>query len=131
MKKNSIVLVAILVVSTLLAFIGCKTSPPSPPSYVPAPWNGSIVTAKVLDVIQLEGKVSWRWEMVVEIQASEDVPGMVFNFTKGMVGKTITMKANADVSELKGQVITAHVRMDADEHTPASYYATDIQKRTE
>ena len=134
MKRTAIIIVGLtVVVSTLLAFIGCKPSPPtSPPSPVLIVPNDSVVTAKVLDVIQLEGDVPWRWEMVVEIQASEDVPGLLYNFTKSMVGKTITMKTNENVSELeKGQVITARVRLFGDEHVKSFYWAADIKKRVE
>ena len=128
MKRTAIIIGGLtVVVSTLLAFIGCKASPPSP---VPVAPNDSGVTAKVLDVIQLDGDA--RWEMVVEIQASEDVPGMVFNGTKSKVGKTMTIRTSENVSELKkGQVITALVRLFADEHTQGFYWAGDIKKRPE
>jgi len=85
-----------------------------PPSGVPAAPNDSIVTAKVLDIIRLEGEMPW--ELVVEIQSSEDVPGFN-NATKAKVGETITVSTNEDASKLeKDQVITARVQLKGDEH---------------
>ncbi len=140
MKKSSIVLVAILVVSTLLAFIGCKTFPPPHPLSVPARPNASFVTAKVLDVIQLESDVHWtkiHWEMVIEIQASEDAlwsydnVSVLYSFPPYRVGQTMTIMTSENVAELeKGQGITATVSLVGDE-----YYhyisATGIKKRAD
>jgi len=89
--------------------------PPPPPSGVPAAPNDSIVTAKVLDIINVGGNIPW--EIVIEIQSSEDVPGLN-NATKSRVGETITVKTSDDVSTLeKGQIITAHVQLRGDERS--------------
>jgi len=96
----------------------------TPPSPVPAAPNDSIVTAKVLNVIHLEGDVPW--EMAIVIQASEDVPGLN-NATKSRVGETITIRTSEDVSEVeKGQVITARVQLVGDERS-RFYMARDIK----
>ncbi len=139
MKKNSIVLVAILVISTLLAFIGCKTFPPPPPSPVPAAPNASFVTAKVLDVIEgtsRDGNV--RWEMVIEIQASEnalwssDNVSVLYSRPPYRVGQILTIMTYENVAELeKGQVITASVQLFYDRERGFYYWATDIKKRAE
>ena len=89
--------------------------PPRPPMGVPAAPNDSIVTAKVLDVISVGGDIPW--EIVVEIQTSEDVPGLN-NATRSRIGETIAVRTSEDVSEVeKGQIITAHVRLRGDERT--------------
>ena len=97
---------------------------PPPPAGVPAAPNDSIVTAEVLDVINVGGDIPW--ELVVEVQNSEDVPGFN-NATKSMVGETITVKTGEDVSTLeKGQTITAHVRLVGDERSHF-FEASDIK----
>jgi len=89
--------------------------PPPPPMGVPAAPNDSIVMAKVLDVINVGGDIPW--EIVIEIQSSEDVPGLN-NATKSRVGETIAVRTSEDVSGVeKGQVITAHVQLRGDERT--------------
>jgi hypothetical protein len=66
------------------------------------------------------------WEIVVEIQSSEDVPGLN-NATKSRIGETITIKTGEDVSTLeKGQIITAHVRLVGDERS-RFYEASEIK----
>jgi hypothetical protein len=86
-----------------------------PPTGVPAAPNNSIVTAKVLDVINVGG--DFTWEIVVEVQTSEDVPGFN-NATKSRIGETITIKTSEDVSGIeKGQVITANVQLIGDERS--------------
>lgn len=99
---------------------------PRPPSGVPAAPNDSIVTAKVIDVIATTG--NFPWELVIEIQSSEDVPGFG-NFTKERVGETISVRTQEDISQLeKGQIITAHVRLQGDEWTRV-LIATDIKQQ--
>jgi hypothetical protein len=89
--------------------------PPPPPMGVPASPNDSIVTAKVLDVINVGGDIPW--EIVIEIQSSEDVPGLN-NATKSRLGETIAVRTSEDVSGVeKDQVITAHVQLRGDERT--------------
>jgi len=97
---------------------------PPPPVGVPAAPNDSIVTAKVLDVIDIGGDIPW--EIVIEIQSSEDVPGLN-NATKSRVGETITVRTGEDVSGVvKGQLITAHVQLRGDERT-RFYEASEIK----
>ncbi len=110
MTRNCSVLVAILVVSMLSAFIGCK---PPPPSYVPAAPNASNVVAKVVAVRWLTEKS--YWEVDVEILHSYDVPGYL-NFYKSRIGQVVTALTSDDVSQLKGQVINARIRHVGDEH---------------
>ncbi|MFC1953913.1 hypothetical protein ACFLWR_07315 [Chloroflexota bacterium] len=98
--------------------------PPPPPTRVPAAPNDSIVTAKVLDVINVGGDIPW--EIVMEIQSSEDVPGLN-NATKSRIGETITVITSEDVSGVeKGQVITAHVQLRGDERS-RFYEASEIK----
>jgi len=97
---------------------------PRPPSGVPAAPNDSIVTAKVIDVIAATG--NFPWELVIEIKSSQDVPGFG-NFSKERVGETISVRTQEDISQLdKGQIITAHVRLQGDEWTRV-LIATDIK----
>ena len=99
-------------------------APPRPPSSVPAAPNDSIVTAKVIDVMATTD--DFPWELVIQIQSSEDVPGFG-NFTKERVGETISVRTQEDLSQLeKGQLITAHVRLQGDEWTRV-LLATDIK----
>ena len=94
-----------------------------PPTGVPAAPNDSIVTAKVLDVIDVGGALPW--EIVVEVQSSEDVPGFN-NATKSRIGETITVKTGEDVSGIeKGQVIIANVQLIGDERS-RFYKASEI-----
>jgi len=99
---------------------------PGPPSGVQAAPNDSIVTANVIDIITATG--NFPWELVIEIQNSEDVPGFG-NFTKERVGETISVRTQEDISQLeKGRIITAHVRLQGDEWTRV-LIATDIKLR--
>ncbi|MFC1954747.1 hypothetical protein ACFLVZ_02880 [Chloroflexota bacterium] len=95
----------------------------TPPSPVPAAPNDSIVTAKVITTKkQPDGSM---WEVTIEIQNSEDVPGFL-NATKDKIGQQMTALTNEDVSWLKpDQLIKANVRLDGDEHI-RFYYASDI-----
>ena len=69
---------------------------------------------------------NFPWELVIEIKSSEDVPGFG-NFTKERVGETISVRTQEDISQLeKGQIITAHVRLQGDEWTRV-LIATDIK----
>ncbi len=113
MKKSSIVLVAILVISTLLAFIGCKTSPPDERQGVPVVPNDSNVVAKVVAVRWLTEKA--YWEVDIEILHSYDVLGYT-NWYKTSIGQVVTALTSDDVSQLKGQVINARIRHVGDEH---------------
>ncbi len=127
---------------TVLTLASCgggnKTSPSTEPAtpndsvgparVIAAP-NGSVVTAKVLDVIQSTSGVGGR--MVVEIQAAEIAPGFRSGISAVDIGKTFTMWTLENISELKkGQVITAYVTFVGDERG-SSYLARDIKKRTE
>ncbi len=113
MKKSSIVLVAILVVSTLLAFIGCKTFPPDERQGVPAPPNDSNLVAKVVAARWLTEESSW--EVDIEILQSYDVPGFD-NVYKSVIGQVVSALTSDDLSQLKGQVINARIRFFGDEH---------------
>jgi hypothetical protein len=94
-----------------------------PPSPVPAAPNDSIVTARVITTKkQPDGSM---WEVTIEIQNSEDVPGYL-NATKDKVGQQMTFLTSEDVSLLKpDQLIRANVRLEGDERT-RFYYASDI-----
>jgi hypothetical protein len=99
-------------------------APPPPPMGVPAAPNDSIVTARVIDMISVSG--DFPWEIVIEIQASEDVPGLN-NATRSRIGEMITVRTGEDVSDLeKGQTITARVRLEGDERT-RFFIAEEIQ----
>jgi hypothetical protein len=95
----------------------------TPPSPVPAAPNDSIVTARAIATKkQPDGSM---WEVTIEIQNSEDVPGYL-NATKDKIGQQMTVLTSDDVSWLKpSQLIRANVRLEGDEHT-RFYYASDI-----
>ncbi|MFC1910607.1 META domain-containing protein [Chloroflexota bacterium] len=96
---------------------------PRPPMGVPAAPNDSIVTAKIIDVINVSG--DFPWEMVIEIQGSEDVAGYL-NATRQQIGEMITAKTQEDMSKFeKGQTIRANVRLEGDERI-RFYIATSI-----
>jgi len=84
-----------------------------PHSGVPAAPNDSIVTARVIDI--LDGSGDFPCEAVIEIQTSEDVPGYI-NATVQRIGERITVKTSEDISHLKvGQIIRANVKLEGDE----------------
>jgi len=95
----------------------------TPPSPVPAAPNDSIVTARAIATKkQPDGSM---WEVTIEIQNSEDVPGYL-NATKDKIGQQMTVLTNDDMSWLKTrQLIRANVRLEGDERT-RFYYASDI-----
>jgi len=99
-------------------------SNPISPTYVPVIPNDSIVTAKIIDLINVPHDSIW--EITIEIKTSEDVPGLA-NITKSMIEEIITVKTNDDLSRLeKGQIIIAHVELKGDEWT-RFYYASEIK----
>ena len=99
-------------------------SSPPPPTPVPAAPNDSIVTAKVIDIVSTSG--DFAWEMVIEIEYSEDVPGYL-NATAHLIGKQITVKTMEDLSEIvKGQTIIANVKLEGDERTHF-YLAANVE----
>jgi len=95
----------------------------TPPSPVPAAPNDSIVTARAIATKkQPDGSM---WEVTIEIQNSEDVPGYL-NATKDKIGQQMTVLTSEDVSWLKpGQLIRANVRLEGDERT-RFYYASEV-----
>ena len=95
----------------------------TPPSPVPAAPNDSIVTARVINTKkQPDGSM---WEVTVEIQNSEDVPGYL-NATKDKIGQQMTVLTGEDVSWLKpDQLMKANVRLEGDERSHF-YYASEV-----
>ncbi|MDD5511901.1 MAG: hypothetical protein PHI12_14010 [Dehalococcoidales bacterium] len=95
-----------------------------PPAPVPAAPNDSIVTARVIDIINTSG--DFPWEMLVEIESSEDVPGYI-NATAHLIGEQITLKTMEDLSDIeRDQVITANVKLEGDERI-RFYSAANIE----
>ncbi|MDD5511844.1 MAG: hypothetical protein PHI12_13685 [Dehalococcoidales bacterium] len=99
-------------------------SSPPPPAPVPAAPNDSVVTAKVIDIINTSG--DFPWEMLVEIESSEDVPGYI-NATAHLIGEQITLKTMEDLSDIeRDQVIAANVKLEGDERI-RFYSASNIE----
>ena len=116
MKGNrtilSVLVMSVITVLTLASCGGGNTTSSNDsvgPDHVTAAPNASVVTAKVLDVIEetsRAGVASVSWQMVVEIQAAEIAPGFSGGLTAVNIGQTFTMWTNEDVSELeKGDVL--------------------------
>jgi hypothetical protein len=98
------------------------TATSSHPS-LPASPNDSIVTAKITRVQEGEGSLSWV--LTIIIQTSRDVPGYP-NITADQIGQQLLVRTMEDASPLKeGQIITAHLRFEGDEHS-SFYYIWDI-----
>ena len=95
----------------------------TPPSPVPAAPNDSIVTATVFTTPkQIEGSM---WEVMIEIQNSEDVPGYL-NATKEKTGHQMLVLSSEDIANfVPGKLITAHVKLVGDENT-RFYYASEF-----
>lgn len=122
-------LFAIMALLGLIAivFSACSEPAPSqtpPTTGVPAAPNDSIVTGKVINVINVSG--DFPWEIIIEVQIAEDVLGYG-NPIKQRVGKHISVQTQEDMSSLKkGRIIKSNVRLEGDELT-RYYYATNIK----
>ena len=94
----------------------------SHPSVLASP-NDSIVTAKIIRVQEGEGTLPWV--LTITIQTSEDVPGYP-NITRDEIGQQLLARTMEDASPLQeGQIITAHLRFEGDEHS-SFYYIWEI-----
>ncbi len=101
-----------------------KTPEATSPVLVPAVPNDSIVTAKVIKI--QEGEGSLPWVLTMEIQTSQNVPGLP-NRTSDKIGQQLLVRTDENVSQLKvSQIITAHVRFEGDERS-SFYFAWDIR----
>ena len=90
---------------------------------VPASPNDSTVTARIIRVQEGEGTLPWV--LTIIIQTSRDVPGFP-NITADKIGQQLLVRTMEDASLLKeGQIITAHLRFEGDEHS-SFYYIWDI-----
>ncbi|MDD5287565.1 MAG: hypothetical protein PHY28_00410 [Dehalococcoidales bacterium] len=123
----TLLLVSILPVVLLsLTVVSCTDEAPvttSPPVQVPAAPNDSIVTAETVAI--QEGEGSLPWVLTIEIQTSQNVPGTP-NMTSDKIGQQLLVRTDENVSKLRiGQVITAHVRFEGDEHS-SFYFMWDI-----
>ncbi len=102
MKKNSIVLVAILVITALLAGCGGGNATPTtttPPSMGMPPYPTSIsIGGKVVNVRSLDGNFPWEIDILLTY------PSRV-----GKAGQVITAQTGEDVSEMKGRIISAQL----------------------
>jgi hypothetical protein len=117
-RTKLLFLIALVLILPTLTFNSCvqKTTKTtmSHPS-VPASPNDSIVTAKVIRVQEGEGTLPWV--LTITIQTSQDVPGYP-NITADKIGQQLLARTMEDASPLKkGQIITAHLRFEGDEHS--------------
>ena len=126
-NKNKLLLpLALVLILPTLTFNSCAqntvTTIPSHPS-VPAAPNDSIVTAKIIRVQEGEGTLPWV--LTITIKTSQDVRGYP-NITADKIGQQLLVRTMEDASPLKdGQIITAHLRFEGDEHS-SFYYIWDI-----
>ena len=126
-NKNKLLLPITLVLILLTVMFNSCTqkavkATSSHPS-LPASPNDSIVTAKIIRVQEGEGTLPWV--LTITIQTSQDVPGYP-NITAGQIGQQLLARTMEEASPLKaGQIITAHLRFEGDEHS-SFYYIWDI-----
>jgi hypothetical protein len=118
--------IALVLILPTLTFNSCVqktvTTTPFHPA-VPASPNDSIVTAKIIRV--LEGEGTLPWVLTITIQTSQDVPGYP-NITADKIGQQLLVRTMENASSLKdGQIITAHLRVEGDERS-SFYYIWDI-----
>jgi len=105
-------------IAMLVLMPGCQSLPSSPPpqpppSHVPAIPNESIVTAKIIEIQKLPD--SDFWELIIDIQKTESVPGLA-NIFEQRIGEKITVRTIEDATKLeKDQIITAHISLLGDE----------------
>jgi hypothetical protein len=108
--------------------MSCAQKTPETTSLAPVPAapNDSLVTAKVIKI--QEGEGSLPWVLTIEIQTSQNVPGLP-NGTNDKIGQQLLVRTDENVSQLKvSQIVTAHVRFEGDERS-SFYFAWDIHSQ--